>query len=116
MDDAILKSRQLLIDNLTPGQRHEFEIAGKFTVKTKGGDCEVKPGTTERLHDKKHFCATIPGLPVYDQMLARKLYLEQDPESFFKMANQFNFEIRWNLNNIRPHTNDWWLILKGGEK
>src|SRR3990167_11414180 len=89
-NDPTAKSRALLVANLTPEQRHEFEAKESFTVKVKDEAYEVRPDITERLGDHARFCAVIPGLPVYDQMLARKLYLERDPEAFFKAANLFS--------------------------
>ena len=89
MIDPVSKSRALLNANLTPEQRRELSIKDCFTVEAKGEIYEVRADITERLRDHARFCAVIPGLPVYDQMLARKLYLEHDPEGFFKAATTF---------------------------
>lgn len=86
---AGVKSRSLLLDNLTPEQRREFEASGTFMVEVGGERYEIRHDITERASDHAKFCAFVPGLPVYDQMLARKLYLERDPEAFFKAANLF---------------------------
>lgn len=102
MIDAITKSHALLMANLTPEQRREFEAAEAFRVKIKDETYELRPDITERLSDHARFCAIIPGLPVYDQMLARKLYLEHDPEAFFRAANHFKPCTRPSFNRIDP--------------
>lgn len=96
-EDPVAKSRKLLLENLTLEQRGEFERDGTFKVDVDGETYELRPDITERLSDKARFCAVVPGLPVYDQMLARKLHLERDPESFFKVAN----------NLTAPRQADW---------
>lgn len=89
MTSPVEKSRRLLLENLTPEQRDEFERDEKFTVRVNGEQYEIRPDIVECLGDRTRYCAAIPGLPVYDQMLARKLHLERDAESFFRAANVF---------------------------
>ena len=89
MNDPVAKSRQLLIANLTPEQRHEFEAENQFTVRTGSEEYRHKPEITERISDGTRYCAILPDTPVYDQMLARKLHLERDPDTFFRVANVF---------------------------
>ena len=101
MNNALAKSRSLLLENLTPEQRREFEAREAFTVEVKDERYEIRPDITERHRDHSKFCAIIPNLPVYDQMLARKLYLESDPEAFFKAANLFLPEGRLRLGCYR---------------
>lgn len=101
MIDPVAKSRELLNANLTPEQRREFAVKDCFTVEVKDETYELRPDITERLSDHAKFCAVIPGLPVYDQMLARKLYLERDPEAFFKAANLFQFDGRRRFSGYR---------------
>ena len=85
--DPVERSRRLLVENLTPEQGIDFERHGYFKVESQGEEYEVRDNITVRVRDGARFCVVYPGLPVYDQMLARKLDLEHRPEMFFKIAN-----------------------------
>lgn len=82
------KAKALLLDNLSDSQREEFLRSEQFTVESGGDNYILKKDITVR-GDGTRFCAISPGLPVYDQMLARKLALEKAPDLFFTVANEF---------------------------
>lgn len=86
------KSRKLLKENLTKEQNEEFDHKGYFTVRVKGTGREL------RIYQEPSFnvvdpnvgtkyCGRFIGVPIWDQMLAQKLYLENFPDDFFAVAN-----------------------------
>lgn len=91
LGSPLLKSRALLIENLTEDQRKQFAATESFTVVVNNEEYELKKDITIRKRDGARLCAVVPdNLPAYDQMLARKLALENDPESFFTVANNLS--------------------------
>lgn len=85
LTEGIDKSKNLLIENLTEPQRAEFLRDGEFTVDSNGEKYTLKENITVKA-DGTRLCAIAPGLPTYDQMLARKLALENAPELFHSVA------------------------------
>lgn len=89
------RARDLLVACLSPSQRAEFEQNETFTVECRGSRYRVRPHhahNVDRLdHDgvpEVNYCVvTTTWVPLYDQMLAQKLLLETDPDTFFATAN-----------------------------
>lgn len=88
--DATKKARELLMQHLNTEQIDEFNKKQQFQVKAKDGK------TYTILHtrafnvvgpDGTKYCGQLTNAPIYDQMLAQKLLLEQNPDKFFKNAN-----------------------------
>lgn len=82
-------ARDLLLANLTPDQRALYERHGYFDVDVSSDVYRLNPDITVRLRDGDRYCLVVPGCPLADQLLARKLLLENDPEKFFVIANHF---------------------------
>jgi hypothetical protein len=98
---AIDRARDLLLENLTPTQRAQFERHGFFVIE--GG----KSRTKYRIRSDLALVANIEVLaenervvyrvcahgrpdimPLFDHLLAQKLSLENDEETFLKIANR----------------------------
>jgi hypothetical protein len=84
---ASQKAKKLLLENLDDEQKADYEKNSSFTVKTDKDSYKLTATETLRLSDKNRFCAVINGIPVEDQLLVKKLYLENCPDEFFKVAN-----------------------------
>lgn len=89
-----MRARELLLDNLTASQVEEYRKDGGFTVESSGERYKLSPTITVRESDNRQFCAVAPELPADDQLLARKLMLENSPDEFFKVANSWCNESR----------------------
>lgn len=90
---ALLKSRKLLCENLSPEQLKEFEASETFTVVAKGTSTRylirpIRSFNVTEVDNERAYCGTFPDVPIYDQMLAQKLYIENDPDTFFSQANK----------------------------
>lgn len=92
--DAIAaeKSKQLLISKLTPAQREEFQATNGFAVALRDGRrMRIEKKNTFNVTDLgtgvKYCTQSATAVPIYDLMLAQKLMLEADPDSFFAVAN-----------------------------
>ena len=89
--EARERSRELLIENLSPMQREEFLATGEFVVfcgQKKERMYEIKTGVSNNVSlNGRTFCAYPPGVPVYDVMLAQKIALETDEAGFLLTAN-----------------------------
>jgi hypothetical protein len=91
---AVAKARVLLERSLTPEQRRDLFARGYFYVKGKRFTYRIREGhsgnvdaldTRGRLVSR--FCALPLGrVPVYDVMLAQKLWIETDENMFLKKA------------------------------
>lgn len=84
------RSKELLLAHLSSEQRHEFNNAGCFHVF--GGESE----TLYQIRSEHNFnvyargvdyCATLPNVPIYDQMLAQMLMLKFNERRFYETAN-----------------------------
>jgi len=90
---AELHARQLLRRMLSPTQRETFELYGYFAVEVaRRGTFWILPSPFFNvLHAETGncYCAIpITPVPLSDLMLAQKLLLENDPGSFFAVANR----------------------------
>lgn len=93
-DAALAKSRVLLERALTPEQRHDLFARGYFYVKGKRFTYRIREGHSGNVDalDARgcvisRFCAHPAGrVPVYDVMLAQKLWLETEEGMFLKKA------------------------------
>ena len=91
---ALAKARALLDRALTPEQRRDLVAKGYFYVKGKRFTYRIREGhsgnvdaldSRGRVIDR--FCAHPLGrVPVYDVMLAQKLWIETDENMFLKKA------------------------------
>ena len=91
---ALAKARALLDRALTPEQRRDLLAKGYFYVKGKRFTYRIREGhsgnvdaldSRGRVIDR--FCAHPLGrVPVYDVMLAQKLWIETDENMFLKKA------------------------------
>ena len=91
---ALAKARVLLDRALTPEQRRDLVAKGYFHVKGKRFTYRIREGhsgnvdaldSRGRVIDR--FCAHPLGrVPVYDVMLAQKLWIETDENMFLKKA------------------------------
>lgn len=91
-ESAKQKSRELLLRLLSPAQREEFQSAGKFTVQIRDGrQLRIERRHTFNVIDlgtRIRYCThSATPVPIFDLMLAQKLMLETDPDSFFAVAN-----------------------------
>lgn len=94
---AIARSRALLDRALTPEQRGDLFTRGYFYVKGRRLTYRIREGhagnvdaldPSERLISR--FCAHPLGrVPVYDVMLAQKLWIETDEEMFLREASPY---------------------------
>ena len=92
---AKLRAEKLLLENLTSEQRDTLVGRGFFDVRSKTGKrYRIERSTHGNIHllnangNATHrLCAQPSGVPVDDAILAQKLALEADEESFLKVAN-----------------------------
>ena len=90
------KAEALLKANLNKAQRKQFKKDKYFTVyggKTKRR-YHIREGTISNITEcdengilKRRLCAHPLDVPVHDTMLAQKLMLEHDEETFLRVAN-----------------------------
>lgn len=98
---ATTRSRNLLLECLSPTQRTDFENHGYFHVTTHvedgGAVFRILPNHSHNIHQLDpvtlepifSFCVVASTyVPVHDQMLVQKLLLELDPTTFFSLANR----------------------------
>jgi len=90
---AEVRARQLLRRMLNPAQRETFELHGYFAVQVaRRGTFWILPSPFFNvLHAETGNCyCAVPKtqVPLSDLMLAQKLLLENDPGSFFAVANR----------------------------
>jgi hypothetical protein len=91
---AVAKARLLLERALTPKQRRDLFARGYFYVKGKRFTYRIREGhsgNVDALDSRgcviSRFCAHPLGrVPVYDVMLAQKLWIETDENMFLKKA------------------------------
>jgi hypothetical protein len=91
---AVAKARMLLDRALTPAQRRDLLARGFFYVKGKRFTYRIREGQSGNVDalDSRgsvisRFCAHPLGrVPVYDVMLAQKLWIETDENMFLKKA------------------------------
>jgi hypothetical protein len=94
---ALARSRELLLEHLTPDQRTTFEQHKWFIVQ--GGKSkqryrirtETYAGNIDVLNGSKishRLCVHCDSIPLYDHHLAQKLALEYDEERLLQIANR----------------------------
>ncbi len=91
---ALARSRALLERALTAEQRHDLSVRGYFCVKGKRFSYRIREGHSGNIDAldstgcvTSRFCAHPLGhVPVYDAMLAQKLWIETDEGMFLKKA------------------------------
>jgi hypothetical protein len=94
---AIAKARTLLERALTPEQRRDLLARSYFYVKGKRFTYRIREGHAANVDALdsmgrviSRFCAHPLGrVPVYDVMLAQKLWLETDENMFLKKASAY---------------------------
>lgn len=89
-EEADAKALATLNGQLTKEQRHQLRERRYFKVRGRDGrHYEIHHARAFNVvrEDGARFCVQTPDTPVADQMLAQKLYLENDPKSFFENAN-----------------------------
>lgn len=90
------RAERLLLGALGPEQRKDLTEKNCFYLHTQSGRrYRIDRGThgNVKLVDEKNgvisrFCAQPPGVPAEDAMLAQKLMLETDEQSFLRVANE----------------------------
>lgn len=95
--EARERAERLLLECLTPYQRHEWRQYGEFHVTGADGYTYViRPGqghnvfrVEDGVRTVEYCLVTRDFTPVADLMLAQKLLLEKDPEAFFEAANSW---------------------------
>jgi hypothetical protein len=90
---AEVQAKRLLLQQLTPQQRAQFDAYGNFSVNVPGrGTFYIFPRPTFNVVQLStgdcYCCAPEARLPLSDLMLSQKLLLEVDPEQFFGVANR----------------------------
>lgn len=86
--EANLRAKEFLISHLDEQQKATFETNGWFYVKGKSGKTyRVGPGGTNIRRGENQYCVGPEGLPQFDQLLANKLYLEDDDAALIAKAN-----------------------------
>lgn len=93
-DSAVARSRALLERTLTPEQSRDLLVRGYFHVQGKRFGYRIREGHSGNVDALdaagrvvSRFCAYPLGrVPVYDVMLAQKLWLETDENMFLKKA------------------------------
>jgi len=90
---AEARARGLLLRLLNPVQREQFQHCGYFTVEVigRGGLCVLPCPMFNVLELETGDCyCALPNakVPLADLMLAQKLFLENDAERFFSIANR----------------------------
>jgi hypothetical protein len=98
-DAAVAKARVLLDRALTPKQRRDLFARGYFFVKGKRFTYRIHEGCSGNVDALdfrgcliSRFCAHPLGrVPVYDVMLAQKLWIETDENMFLKKAAPYPF-------------------------
>lgn len=89
------KALATLKSALTPKQLDEFNANQTFKVSIQSGErkgtyeiSNVRNYCVKHLETGDRYCVVTPEAPVYDQMLAIKLLLENEPETYFAKANK----------------------------
>lgn len=97
-DRAAWRARELLLRNLSPRQREEFETLHRFTVVTRRkhryviGNCRNQNVVRVNRRGKpmRVYCLSVlGGVPTEDALLGQKLMLEHDEPHFLKVARQW---------------------------
>jgi hypothetical protein len=99
---AEVKAKALFFRYLSPEQKWELKATKAITVHGADGRVYlVTEGTCNNvfvtIEGIRYSCCVIPkndSIPVYDLMLAQKVMLENDPESFLRTAIVMNQETR----------------------
>jgi hypothetical protein len=95
--EASDRAKRLLMDNLSPDQRRDFQATGEFIVRTKTTAYKITSTynfNVIQLNKKgEPFAAlcvrpAVDDIPLYDQLLAQKLMLETDERGFLAAANK----------------------------
>jgi hypothetical protein len=102
------RAKRLLMNNLSPDQRRDFQATGEFIVRTKTTAYKITSTynfNVIQLNKKgeplEALCVRPVGdVPLYDQLLAQKLMIETDERGFLAAANKEPLAIRA-LDHIR---------------
>lgn len=89
--EAVERSRETLVHCLNDVQRAEFERTQCFSVVAQNGRIyKVKPMAAYNVEDSEYEYCCVPATPcpLYDKMLASKLWLEAQFEEFMATANR----------------------------
>lgn len=93
--EAAARAEKLLFETLTPQQKEDIAKKGSFYLFTKSGRkyrIDRHTHGNVYLYDEKDrivrkLCAQPSGVPTDDAILAQKLALEADEDSFLRVAN-----------------------------
>lgn len=97
-EDVNHRARKLLVSCLTPEQKREFEHEKTITVRGESGlKYKIRKGEVYNIlvlprpgEEPIFLCGGPENVPIYDFMLAQKLWLENDEEGFLRVANFSN--------------------------
>ena len=87
------RSKELLYDHLTKNQISDLEKLGEFKIKMEHNtyfvDNEARVGAQSHETHRRFLCVSTrdPSLPIFDKILAVKLYIEGNEKEFLKTAN-----------------------------
>lgn len=92
---AIAKAKKLLRQYTTPSQQRSLKIRKWFSITgSDGRTYRIKEGTSHNVYwvrnniELVRYCVVVAEqVPLADQMLAQKLILESDAETFKRLAN-----------------------------
>jgi hypothetical protein len=92
---ALERSKELFLSMLSEEQRAEFVGKGWFVVSGKRGRYKIYPQDSYNvfvldesgLETNSLCCVPKDDVPLYDHLLAQKLYLEHDESYFLRKAN-----------------------------
>lgn len=97
---SLNKAKKFFLSALSSDQKKEYLASSFFHVKGKNDRIyRIEHDVVVRESDGARFCAILPDTPLYDQLLAKKLYLENNSEEFFKVANWLNQPLQYTYNN-----------------
>lgn len=92
IDTAERRAEELLLENLNPDQRRDYDLTRSFKVRSQSGhlfrltsDRNQNVGLLDGNYQVvRRFCVVpgIPDVPIADQLLMQKLMLEYDEERF----------------------------------
>lgn len=108
-DRAIWRAEELLLRNLTPGQRASYLEHGRFTVKTKRRHRyaigKARSQNVVRINKRgkpmRVYCLTVGhGVPLPDALLGQKLMLDHDEDHFLAVARQWPVRFALGVNGL----------------
>lgn len=103
--EAIERSRETLVHCLSPVQRAEFERTGSFTTVGQDGRLykilQLEAYNVED-EDYEYCCVPSSPCPIFDKMLASKLWIEAQLHEFMQIANKHPKRLRMQRSRHTP--------------